>query len=136
MRWSAPLAGPAAPGTTLRLARLGSWPASPAGRAPRARAGERVMAPIRHLASAVPARLGPDLPCTDDPELFFAESPGGVETAKALCRECPARAGCLAGALESLGRRPVPARHDRAAQATTGTPTQDRRGCLGRTRES
>src|SRR5215468_639020 len=34
MRWSAPLAGPAAPGNTLRLARLGSWPASPAGRAP------------------------------------------------------------------------------------------------------
>ena len=58
------------------------------------------MAPIRHLASAVPARLGPDLPCTDDPELFFAESPGDVETAKALCRECLARAGCLAGALE------------------------------------
>ena len=58
------------------------------------------MAPIRHLASAVPARQGPDLPCTDDPELFFAESPGDVETAKALCRECLARAGCLAGALE------------------------------------
>src|SRR5262245_47159880 len=53
-----------------------------------------------HPASGVPARLGPDLPCTDDPELFFAESPGDAETAKALCRECPARAGCLAGALE------------------------------------
>ncbi len=32
--------------------------------------------------------------------LFFAESPDDVETAKALCRECPARAACLAGALK------------------------------------
>jgi WhiB family transcriptional regulator, redox-sensing transcriptional regulator len=39
------------------------------------------------------------LPCAHDPELFFAESPDDVETAKALCRECPARAACLAGAL-------------------------------------
>jgi WhiB family redox-sensing transcriptional regulator len=46
------------------------------------------------------ASLGPDLPCTGDPELFFAESPDDVETAKALCRECPARAACLAGALK------------------------------------
>jgi hypothetical protein len=30
------------------------------------------------------ASLGPDLPCTDDPELFFAESPDDAETAKAL----------------------------------------------------
>ena len=48
------------------------------------------------------ARAGGDLPCTDDPELFFAESPDDVETARALCRECPARAACLSGA---LGRR-------------------------------
>ena len=48
------------------------------------------------------AQTGADLPCTDDPELFFGESPDDVETAKALCRECPARAGCLAAA---LGRR-------------------------------
>jgi WhiB family redox-sensing transcriptional regulator len=46
------------------------------------------------------ASLGPDLPCTDDPELFFAASPDDVETAKALCRECPTRAACLAGALK------------------------------------
>jgi len=48
------------------------------------------------------AQTGADLPCTDDPEVFFAESPDEVEAAKALCRECPARAACLAGA---LGRR-------------------------------
>lgn len=44
--------------------------------------------------------LGPDLPCMVDPDLFFAESPCDVETAKALCRPCPSRAACLAGALE------------------------------------
>lgn len=53
------------------------------------------------LAAPPPvASLGSGLPCADDPELFFAESPEGVETAKALCRECPARAVCLAGALK------------------------------------
>jgi WhiB family transcriptional regulator, redox-sensing transcriptional regulator len=40
------------------------------------------------------------LPCTEDPELFFAESPQDVEQAKAMCRECRARLACLAGALE------------------------------------
>lgn len=43
---------------------------------------------------------GMTLPCTDDPELFFAESPADVETAKALCRGCAARLACLSGALE------------------------------------
>jgi WhiB family transcriptional regulator, redox-sensing transcriptional regulator len=46
----------------------------------------------------VPAGL--DLPCADDPELFFAESPEDVETAKALCQGCRAREACLEGALE------------------------------------
>jgi len=41
-----------------------------------------------------------DLPCMDEPDLFFAESPADVETAKALCRGCPIRIACLAGALE------------------------------------
>ncbi len=41
------------------------------------------------------------LPCrSNDPELFFAESPADVELAKALCQGCPVRAQCLAGALE------------------------------------
>ena len=44
--------------------------------------------------------LSLDLPCTEDPELFFAESPQDVEQAKAMCRECRARLACLAGALE------------------------------------
>ena len=44
--------------------------------------------------------VGLDLPCTDDPELFFAESPADVEQAKAMCRGCRARMACLTGALE------------------------------------
>lgn len=41
------------------------------------------------------------LPCrSNDPELFFAESPADVELAKSLCRSCPVRAECLAGALD------------------------------------
>ena len=41
-----------------------------------------------------------DLPCRGDPELFFAELPDDVERAKALCRGCPARLACLAGAVQ------------------------------------
>ena len=44
--------------------------------------------------------LSLDLPCTQAPELFFAESPQDVEQAKAMCRGCRARLACLAGALE------------------------------------
>jgi WhiB family redox-sensing transcriptional regulator len=46
------------------------------------------------------AGLSLDLPCTQDPELFFAESSQDVEQAKALCRGCRARLACLVGALE------------------------------------
>lgn len=41
------------------------------------------------------------LPCRlVDPEVFFAETPADVESAKALCRDCPVLEACLAGALE------------------------------------
>jgi WhiB family transcriptional regulator, redox-sensing transcriptional regulator len=41
------------------------------------------------------------LPCrAHDPELWFAEQTARVEQAKALCRECPVMAQCLAGAIE------------------------------------
>src|SRR5207253_11423263 len=50
--------------------------------------------------AATPLPVGLDLPCTEDPELFFAESPEDVEQAKALCRGCRARLACLTGALE------------------------------------
>jgi WhiB family redox-sensing transcriptional regulator len=52
------------------------------------------------LFSSVSVPSGLDLPCTEDPELFFAESPEDVEAAKALCQACRARATCLEGALE------------------------------------
>jgi WhiB family redox-sensing transcriptional regulator len=41
------------------------------------------------------------LPCVAaGPDLFFSESPGELEAAKQLCRPCPVRAACLAGAVE------------------------------------
>ncbi len=43
---------------------------------------------------------GLELPCRREPDLFFAESPADVESAKALCRGCTARLACLAGAIE------------------------------------
>ena len=40
------------------------------------------------------------IPCrSNDSELWFAESPADVEFAKTLCRTCPVRDACLAGAL-------------------------------------
>jgi WhiB family transcriptional regulator, redox-sensing transcriptional regulator len=42
-----------------------------------------------------------DVPCrVQDSELWFADTPAELETAKSLCRQCPARLACLAGALE------------------------------------
>lgn len=39
-------------------------------------------------------------PCrSNDPELWFAESPRDVEAAKSLCQACPVREVCLASAL-------------------------------------
>ena len=52
------------------------------------------------MGAATVLPVGLDLPCTEDPELFFAESPQDVEQAKAMCRDCRARIACLTGALE------------------------------------
>jgi WhiB family transcriptional regulator, redox-sensing transcriptional regulator len=57
----------------------------------------------RPVGQALPGTQVPvarDLPCMEDPDLFFAESPADVETAKALCRGCPTRIACFAGAVE------------------------------------
>jgi WhiB family transcriptional regulator, redox-sensing transcriptional regulator len=66
--------------------------------------GEQQMAPMQWRDVTVGAQdttgLRLELPCTEDPELFFAESPQDVEQAKAMCRGCRARLACLAGALE------------------------------------
>ena len=65
---------------------------------------QQMMAPMQWRDATVGGQdttgLSLDLPCTEDPELFFAESPQDVERAKALCRGCRARVACLAGALE------------------------------------
>ena len=55
----------------------------------------RVMLPVPGGPASRPTR-----PCMRDPDLFFAESPEDVETAKAMCRGCTARIACLTGALE------------------------------------
>ena len=62
------------------------------------------------LSALLDALVGPEvdedaasseIPCrVYDAELWFAELPAHVEEAKAKCRECPARAACLDGALE------------------------------------
>ena len=59
-----------------------------------------VARPATDFPASTPFPVGLDLPCTEDPELFFAESPQDVETAKAMCRDCRARIACLTGALE------------------------------------
>jgi WhiB family transcriptional regulator, redox-sensing transcriptional regulator len=71
-----------------------------AGRRPPGEMSVQIRRPTGLAALLTVASLGPDLPCTDDPELFFAESPDDVQRAKALCRECPVRSACLAGALK------------------------------------
>lgn len=51
------------------------------------------------LLAAAPAADVP-LPCrTEDADLWFAERPDQLGRAQALCRECPIRRQCLAGAL-------------------------------------
>ena len=77
-----------------------------------------------------------ELPCRDDPELFFAESPEDVEFAKSLCGSCaaqdglPCRGDRARGAMGRLGRRAVPAGRDCPAQAAAGTSAQGRGSCL------
>jgi WhiB family redox-sensing transcriptional regulator len=45
--------------------------------------------------------VAPSVPCrTEDPDLWFSESPADLERAKRFCGGCPAREACLVGALE------------------------------------
>ncbi len=52
-----------------------------------------LIAELEHDGASIPCR-------SEDPELFFAESPADVEYAKSLCTECPVRDACLTGALQ------------------------------------
>ena len=86
--------------------------------------------------AVVPAARSTQLPCTEDPELFFAESPQDVESAKALCVDCAARLACLAGAMERRepwgvwGGELFLRGRGRAAQEATWSPAQNRSGGL------
>ncbi|HZC73213.1 MAG TPA: WhiB family transcriptional regulator [Jatrophihabitans sp.] len=54
----------------------------------------------REAIDGIGKRAPLDLPChRHDPNLWFAEAPHELEFAKALCRPCPVRQACLAGAL-------------------------------------
>ena len=51
--------------------------------------------------TVTPAHLRSDLPCqVEDSDLWFADTPAQLESAKASCAPCPLRSSCLAGALE------------------------------------
>lgn len=48
-----------------------------------------------------PPHLRSDLPCqTHEADLWFSETPVGLEEAKMRCAPCPVRSDCLAGALD------------------------------------
>jgi WhiB family redox-sensing transcriptional regulator len=55
---------------------------------------------VGDLLDAAPS-AGLDLPCrsSDNPDLWFADTPADLERAKVLCLDCPVRAECLAGAM-------------------------------------
>jgi WhiB family redox-sensing transcriptional regulator len=73
---------------------------------------------------------GTELPCHQvNPDLWFAESPADVETAKTLCAPCPLKTACLAGALER--REPWGVW---GGQAATRPPAQGRCPLPGRQR--
>jgi WhiB family transcriptional regulator, redox-sensing transcriptional regulator len=86
------------PGTTAVLDDQAGFEAESVQVAAITRAVDAQSAPIPVTMAGLPS--GSMLPCTDDPDLFFAESPQDVECAKDLCRSCPARMACLTGALE------------------------------------
>jgi WhiB family transcriptional regulator, redox-sensing transcriptional regulator len=69
-------------------------------RAPRAARPRSAYARVTGPSPLWPAADPAELPCRNDPELFFAEAPGDVRLAKELCGLCPVRRACLAGALE------------------------------------
>jgi WhiB family redox-sensing transcriptional regulator len=55
--------------------------------------------PRRPAPPLAPAPVRRPLPCRTDPDLWFADTPAGLEEAKVRCTACPVRDACLAGAL-------------------------------------
>jgi WhiB family transcriptional regulator, redox-sensing transcriptional regulator len=81
----------------LRLVVPRDLMATPPGRLPK----QEIAVGIGRFYAVLVVAYGDELPCWSvDPDLFFAESPRDVETAKALCRSCAVRLQCLAGAKE------------------------------------
>lgn len=63
-------------------------------------AGSGPWPPATHDTDTFDQLVATLVPCREhDSELWFAEREAEVEQAKALCRTCPLREGCLAGAL-------------------------------------
>ncbi len=79
----------------LRVPRSGTEPVEPAPASAHRPAGQG-----QDGAREAGARRATYTPCMDDPDLFFAELPADVESAKALCRGCAIRLACLSGARE------------------------------------
>ena len=97
------------PGTTAAELSAAGFEAELALRVSRSGTGpvESVPAPAPQLAGTSQNGAGEPgtysatyTPCMGDPDLFFAELPSDVESAKALCRGCVIRLACLAGAME------------------------------------
>ena len=64
-------------------------------------AGCTVLDPLGPDLDPLAKNCPDDLPCrVEDAELWFAETPADLERAKGFCADCPARAVCLAGAIE------------------------------------
>ena len=60
---------------------------------------------LEPVVDPISRRSPADLPCQlQDPDLWFADTPGELELAKAFCAACPARGACLAGALRRRER--------------------------------
>jgi len=98
MYWPGTTAARSAAGFEAALAlRVTTHEAEPVASPPEAsrpvgQAVEGIQVPVAQTAA--------DLPCVEEPDLFFAESPADVETAKAMCRGCAIRIACFSGALQ------------------------------------
>jgi WhiB family transcriptional regulator, redox-sensing transcriptional regulator len=114
----------------------------------------RAVRPATHVSRSVSASSRGerdqdprDLPCRQDPDLWFAEFPAELERAKTHCAACPIRLACLAVAIDRAefagvwgghifdrgrivplkrGRGRPPKRHDPpAASAAPSLPTRE-----------
>ena len=67
---------------------------------PNAAAGVIEISEDDHFLLDQPRHVAERLPCrTQNPDLWFAETPAELDQAKAFCSDCPARRACLAGAV-------------------------------------